>query len=276
MSNNIFICKTNEAYYIKILSELLSNNLKIGAFEVSNKGIILKMFDHHRKTLVDLQMLSENFSIYKFKSSDKICMGLNLNHFHKMLKSIKKKDSLQLYINEENIDELCIKTIPKENNRFTTSSIKIQKIQNIDIDVPTGYGKPIIIQSSEFQKMCKDLSTIGSANIKIVFKNNIIEFIADSDGILKRKVVFGENIDDDDDDITKNEYVATFSTDQISRISKLSGLSTNMQLYTISNNLPLLFSSNIGSLGKLSIFIKSHELIENENKNFNEVFSDSD
>ena len=49
-----------------------------------------------------------------------------------------------------------------------------------------------------------------------------------------------------------------------------------MQLYTISNNLPLLFSSNIGSLGKLSIFIKSHELIEMENKNFNEVFSDSD
>jgi len=276
MSNNIFICKTNEAYYIKILSELLSNNLKIGAFEVSNKGIILKMFDHHRKTLVDLQMLSENFSIYKFKSSDKICMGLNLNHFHKMLKSIKKKDSLQLYINEENIDELCIKTIPKENNRFTTSSIKIQKIQNIDIDIPKGYGKPIIIQSSEFQKMCKDLSTIGSANIKIVFKNNIIEFIADSDGILKRKVVFGENIEDEDDDLKKNEYVATFSTDQLSRISKLSGLSTNMQLYTISNNLPLLFSSNIGSLGKLSIFIKSHELIENENKNFNEVFSDSD
>ena len=277
--SNIFSCKTNEAYYIKILTELLSNNLKIGAFEINKNGIILKMFDHHRKTLVDLQMFSENFSIYKFKSTEKICMGLNLNHFHKMLKSIKKKDSLQLYIEEDNIYELCIKTIPKENKSSSTSSIKIQKIQNIDIDIPTGYGKPIIIQSSEFQKMCKDLSMIGSSNIKIVFKNNIIEFIADSDGILKRKVVFGENIeeeDDEDDENEKKEYVATFSTDQISRISKLSGLSTNMHLYTISSNLPLLFSTNIGLLGKISIFIKSNELIENENKNFNEVFSDSD
>lgn len=273
--SNIFSCKTNEAYYIKILAELLSNNLKIGAFEINKNGIILKMFDHHRKTLVDLQMFSENFSIYKFKSTEKICMGLNLNHFHKMLKSIKKKDSLQLYIEEDNIYELCIKTIPKEHKSSSTSSIKIQKIQNIDIDIPTGYGKPIIIQSSEFQKMCKDLSMIGSSNIKIVFKNNIIEFIADSDGILKRKVVFGENIEEDDEN-EKKEYVATFSTDQISRISKLSGLSTNMHLYTISSNLPLLFSTNIGLLGKISIFIKSNELIENENKNFNEVFSDSD
>ena len=31
---SIFSCKTGEAYYIKILSELLTNNLKCGCFEV--------------------------------------------------------------------------------------------------------------------------------------------------------------------------------------------------------------------------------------------------
>jgi len=261
----LFKCKTGEAYHIKVLAELLTNNLKTGCFEVNDMGIYLKMFDHHRKTLVELSLLAENFSFYKFKSESKIYMGLNLNHFHKMLKSIKKKDSLQLFIDSSNQNELSIKTIPKENTRITTSGIKIQNIQNLEIDIPQGYGKPVIVPSAEFQKMCKDLSSIGSINIKVVARDFHIEFIADADGILKRKVVFGENDDDDPDDSdNKISYQATFATDQLSRITKLSGLSNTMQIFPASKNLPLLFRTCVGSLGKMSIFVKSKELVEQE------------
>ena len=275
----LFKCKTGEAYYVKVLAELLTNNLKTGCFEVSEKSITLRMFDHHRKTMVDLELLAENFSVYKYKLENKFCMGLNLNHFHKMLKSIKKKDSLQLFIDSDNVTELGIKTIPKENTRITTSGIKIQTIQNLDIDIPDGYGKPVIVLSSEFQKMCKDLSSIGSTNITVVAKNFHIEFIADADGILKRKVVFGENDDSSDEDENLNvnpEYTATFATDQLSRITKLAGLSGNMQIFPASGNLPLLFRSNIGSLGKIAIFIKSKELLANEASTFLSDDSDCD
>ena len=261
----LFKCKTGEAYHIKVLAELLTNNLKTGCFEVNDMGIYLKMFDHHRKTLVELSLLAENFSFYKFKSESKIYMGLNLNHFHKMLKSIKKKDSLQLFIDSCNQNELSIKTIPKENTRITTSGIKIQNIQNLEIDTPQGYGKPVIVPSAEFQKMCKDLSSIGSINIKVVARDFHIEFIADADGILKRKVVFGENDEDDPDNSdNKISYQATFATDQLSRITKLSGLSNTMQIFPASKNLPLLFRTCVGSLGKMSIFVKSKELVEQE------------
>ena len=275
----LFKCKTGEAYYIKVLAELLTNNLKTGCFEVSEKSITLRMFDHHRKTMVDLELLAENFSVYKYKLENNFCLGLNLNHFHKMLKSIKKKDSLQLFIDSDNTTELGIKTIPKENTRITTSGIKIQTIQNLDIDIPDGYGKPVIVLSSEFQKMCKDLSSIGSTNITVVAKNFHIEFIADADGILKRKVVFGENDDSSDEDENNDsnpEYTATFATDQLSRITKLAGLSGNMQIFPASGNLPLLFRSNIGSLGKIAIFIKSKELLANEASTFLSDDSDCD
>ena len=272
-----FKCKTGEAYHIKVLAELLTNNLKTGCFEVCDNGIKLRMFDHHRKTLVDLELLSENYSIYKFKSDEKFYLGLNLNHFHKMLKSVKKKDSLQLFINSETPNELGIKTIPKENTRITTSGIKIQSIQNLDIDCPQGYGKPVIVPSAEFQKMCKDLSSIGSTNIKVVAKNFHIEFIADADGILKRKVVFGEDEDsdtEDNDEVSSPEYTATFATDQLSRITKLSGLSATMQIFPATADLPLLFKSTIGSLGKISIYIKSKELSDKELCNYQD--SDED
>jgi proliferating cell nuclear antigen PCNA len=272
----VFKCTTGEAYHIKVLAELLTNNLKTGCFEVNNIGLHLKMFDHHRKTLVDLQLLAENFSFYKFKAENKISMGLNLNHFHKMLKSIKKKDSLQLFIDHSTVNELSIKTIPKENTRITTSGIKIQTVQNLDIDIPQGYSKPVIVPSSEFQKMCKDLSSIGSTNITVIAKDFHIEFIADADGILKRKVVFGENEENESDDDEGNmiNYQATFATDQLSRITKLSGLSNTMQIFPASNDLPLLFRSSIGSLGKISIYIKSKELVDKEQSCYDSDDSD--
>jgi proliferating cell nuclear antigen PCNA len=261
-----FKCKTGEAYQIKVLAELLTNNLKNGCFDVNDDGIGLRMFDTQRQTLVDLNLQSENFSVYKFKNDDKFCLGLNLNHFHKMLKSIKKKDSLQLFIHSDRPNELGIKTIPKENTRVTTSGIKIQNIQNVDADIPVGYGKPVIVPSPDFQKMCKELSSIGSTNICIEARDFHIDFIADADDILKCRVRLGESDDSDDDeaDGSSTVYDATFTTDQFSRINKIAGLSSTMQIFPGSNELPLLFRSSVGSLGKISVYIKSKELIEKE------------
>jgi len=263
----IFKCKSMEAYQIKILAELLTNNLKHGCFDLTDDGITLRMFDQPRRTLVDMNLQAENFSLYKFKSDDKFCLGLNLNHFHKMLKSIKKKDSLQLFINSETPNELGIKTIPKENTRITTSGIKIQNIQNVEADVPLGYGKPVIVPSPDFQKMCKELSSIGSTNIRVKARGFHIDFIADADGILKRKVRLGETDDSDEENEVEQVstfYEATFTTDQFTRINKIAGLSSTMQIFSGSNELPLLFRSSVGSLGKISVYIKSKELLDKE------------
>ena len=106
-------------------------------------------------------------------------MGINLTHFHKMLKSIKKKDSLLLFIDEDDSTNLGIRVIPKENNRVSTSYIKIQNQQNIDITLPTGYNNPIIVPSTEYQKMCKEMVNISNT-IKIVSKSSFIKFVKSS------------------------------------------------------------------------------------------------
>ena len=92
----IFRAKSNEAYVLKILAELLASNIKTGCFEIDNTGISLRMMDHHRKVLIDLKLFSESsgFTIYKFNSS-KMYLGINLNHLHKMMRPIKKKDTIE-------------------------------------------------------------------------------------------------------------------------------------------------------------------------------------
>lgn len=265
----IFKCKSNEAYCIKILAELLSNNIKTGCFVLDDTGIYMRMMDHHRSILIDLSLNANNFQVYKFNSK-KIYLGINMNHFHKMLKSIKKKDSIELFIDENAPNDLGIKVIPKENNRVTTSYIKIQNVQNLDINIPTGYSKPIIVSSSEYQKLVKEMSSIGNT-LKVLSKNYSIEFSCNAGGILKRTVQFGEIDEDEDKDAT--EYEQEFVTDQLCRITKLSGLSTNMQIFP---GKPLLFTSSVGSLGKISIYIKSKEQIDSESYTNTVDDSDSD
>jgi proliferating cell nuclear antigen PCNA len=252
----IFKAKSQEAYCIKILIELLTNNIKTGCFVIDENGISLCMMDHHRKILVDLSLKAENFSIFKFNSK-KIYLGINLNHFNKLIRSVKKKDTIELSIDDESPTDLCIKVIPKENNRITTSYVKIQNIQNLDIDLPTGYDKPIIVSSSEYQKTLKDLGNLGNT-VKITSRNYQIEFHSDAGGILKRNVQFGEV---DDSETEGEEFSQEFATEQLCRITKLSGLGTNIQIYP---GKPLLFKSNIGTLGKIAIYIKSKEQIDSE------------
>jgi proliferating cell nuclear antigen PCNA len=266
----LFKAKTQEAYVIKILSEILSNNIKTGCFVIDETGISLRMMDSHKTILIDVFLNSEKFTIYKF-TTKKMYIGINLAHFFRMTRSIKKKDSIELFIDDKTPTDLGIKVIPKENNRTTISSIKIQSIQNLDIDIPSGYSKPIIINSSDFQKMVKEMSNIGSV-IKVSASNYKIEFNCNAGGILRRKVQFGEDDEDDDKDNVINEYSQEFITEQLCKINKLSGLGSNIQIYT---GKPLKFISSVGNLGTIEIYIKSKEQIELENINSN-IESDYD
>lgn len=251
----IFKAKTHNAYIIKVLAELLQNNIKTACFEVDKTGIHLCMMDSARSILIKMKLESDKFTTFIFNSLEKLFLGINLNHFHKMLKSVKKKDTICLFINSENPLELGIKVIPKENVRITTSFITIQNVQSLDIDIPEGYLKSIIIPSSEYNKMCKDISNIG-ASIQIKTLSNKISFMSSSAGVIKRCVEFG---DDDDEEETKGneiEYDKEFKTEQFCRVSKITGLSNSIQVFT-NPELPFLIKSEIGNLGYIKIYVKN-------------------
>lgn len=257
--NYIFSAKTNEGYVIKNLAELLQSNIKTACFVINEKGIHLCMMDNNRTILINLELDAEKFNHYRYRKEGKLYIGINLSHFYKMLKSIKKKDAVQFFIEESAPNNLGIQVIPKENNRITTSYVKIQGIQNLDIDLPTGYTKPIIIPSGEYQKTIKGMLHISNS-LNIVSKGSLIRFDCDAGGVMKRSTEFGEL---DDGINLSTDYNEEFDTEQLSRLTKMAGLSPVLQVYP-ANGLPLLFKSNIGQLGKISIYIKSKSEISNE------------
>lgn len=265
----LFRAKTTEGYTIKILAELLQNNIRTACFEITSAGISLCMVDNNRHILIKMDLMSNNFNIFEFKESI-LHIGVNLNHFHKMLKSIKKKDIIILTIYENKPNDLEITVIPKENNRVNISCIKIQMIQNLKIDdIPTGYGGKIIVSPNEFQKMCKDMGNIGNTT-KIMSKLHTITFRCDAGGVYSRNVIFGEIKDED----PNQEYIyeEEYDTEQLTRIIKIAGLNSNIYIYP-KTDLPLLFESNAGNLGKIHIYIKSKKQIEQDEKNIEDELS---
>jgi proliferating cell nuclear antigen PCNA len=253
----IFKARSSSAHLFKVLSDILQTNLKTSCFQLKSDGIHLRQIDDNRLTLIDLKLDSGSFTSYFFNHPhESMFVGLTLTHLHKLLKTVKKKDTIGLFILTKDPTELALEVIPKENNRVTTSYLKIQRVQSILVDEPKGYGSCISIPSTEFQKIYKDILTIGKI-VHLSSTATLLEFKVDAGGILKRRVQYG-NINDK----TPSIYEATFATEQLMKIAKIANLSIVVNIFT-SKDLPLLISSKVGDMGVLKVFIKNREQIKN-------------
>jgi len=256
----LFKVRTSEGYTVKILAELLQNSLKECCFVCKPTGIYLTGTDTKYKTgskLICLSLLKEKFTSYKLNTGD-LHIGLNLIHFYKMLKSIKRKDTLTLSIEEDEPTKLIIGIEHAGEKNPVIKHINITKIQFVNVDIPDEkiYPDPIVATTKEFQKL-KTLNKM-SKYIKVTVINRIIKFFCDKDNIYSCTVEFGEQDEEDED---SEIYSQKFLTEEIIQLIKVAGLSQTIQIY-FGSSLPLKINLNVGNLGNLTIYIKSQEDLE--------------
>jgi hypothetical protein len=106
--------------------------------------------------------------------------------------------------------------------------------------------------------MIKDLQSMGGNIIKIASNENIIKFTCNANDIYSREILFGES-----DEVIDIKCIQEFDTEQLYRVSKISGLSSMLQVYQ-KDGFPLFFNSSIGNLGRISIFIKDKKQMQEE------------
>ena len=157
----IFKAKTKQASVIKILGELLNNTIKFSPFCINEKGIFLTQQDAKNEQLIDIALYKENFSSYKCEKQLKFI--INSQHLYRMLKSIKKKDGIILFITEEDEYMLGFSIEQSEENNKITKYIRTSEARIDIIQKPEGYDNPIITTSKEFQRM-KTLHNFSKTN----------------------------------------------------------------------------------------------------------------
>jgi len=253
----LFRAKTEEGYTVKILSELLQNIIRLASFEITPSGVLLRMMDGNRRTLVDIVMEASNFKVYELHSNT-MFIGINLAHLHRMLKSMKKKDTLTMSIHASEPDQLRLEVCPKDRSLVTVSYVHIKQVQNIQTPLPTGYGNPVNIMSAEYQRSMKDLGSIDD-KIRITMYPFAVKFCCSVDKLFSREVLLGES--DNVSEVILFDDI--FETEQLMRIQKMSGLGNNLKIYGTPGQ-ALMMQSDIGGLGTVSIYIKPYEASRNE------------
>lgn len=260
-----FIAKTTDAFCIKTIADILHMSLKTVCLEIDAAGIFISMIDTESTVMFKIELVAHNFIVYKFLFPEKLHIGINTVHFFRMLKNIKKKDTLTMYIDPDiHPDQLAFEVIPKgniDNNRIMTSFIAMHAVQNVKITVPELTTRPIIVQSTEYQKIIKELCSMSFA-VHIQAWEYGIQFSCDTASVMKRIVYFGEPRESNAVSIPPL-YDDTFYTESIAKTPKICNLGTNIQIFPDN---PLTFKSRVGTLGELTIYIKTKTQIDNKNK----------
>jgi hypothetical protein len=253
-----YFVKTDEAHTVKSTVEVLQNNFTDVCFEFGTDGIELIAID--KKTpytkLAYLNWKSGDFN--EFKCNKPKNVGINLQHFYKLLKTIKKKDSLSFELSKSDVNKLSINKIVA-GYQPSNSKIQIQRRQLIDVEFNNDdYRRPILIATQAFQRACKEINQLSKVTT-ISSKGNYLCFSCDVDGMYKHEVPFGVQ----DPDSTEDEWDDDFDTKTLMGLIKISSLKDKMHVYPPKDHgKSLKIEVRTGELGVLTFYIRSRSEIQ--------------
>jgi len=231
----LFYADASKGYTIKVLVDVLSGALSRATFHLGKEGVSIRKMDANTNILFDITLPREKFREYKCKRE--MDVSLNLKHLQKMIRNVKKKDSMRIFVDPKISDKLGFSIRPESgtssrgSTRKETVFISVQREELLErlglpemCEVEDGkyepvYGYPMVIGATDFQKV-KKMTTIGKEIVIRMQKNNYISFYSDAD-IYSNMLEFGEILDnpeseeeddavgsdEDQDEISDNEEI---------------------------------------------------------------------
>lgn len=248
MATKLFSLSTNEGYQVKILSELLSKTLIEFNLTFSPTTITLRESDAEEHCILDVELRVEDLEYTPPTSTQTI--GMTAAHLHKVLKRIKKKDKLSLYIDENEPTALKSRIVNADKERNKEAMIRLKDVPISSWQLPTYPQSPITtILSAELQRQIKEMMAISST-LLIQIQERGIKFTACLQSMTTVSDIYGA-FDEDQ----PNLYERKFSTKQFSKLSKMTGLSPFFRVFMDPDQDILKFTAKIGSIGVFSAYL---------------------
>jgi proliferating cell nuclear antigen len=119
--------------------------------------------DNSHVALVSMMLKSETFSPYRCDRN--IALGINLTSLTKVLKAAQSADILTLKA-EDAPDVVNLVFESKDSDRISEYDIKLMDIDQEHLGIPdTEYAATVSMPSTEFQRICRDLSAISESGM---------------------------------------------------------------------------------------------------------------
>lgn len=280
----VVTCQTSSfRTLIEALKEILKDvNIKFTIQEADQPnagGMSIVAMNISTSVLIKLKIPALSFDTYhcKPKNGKQLLVGVNMNSLYKLIKTMSNEDNLTLYIDENDINNLCIKLENGEKNLVTTYKLKLLELSDTIIPIPDAtFPFMISIPSDRFHKIIRDTSSIAEyIDIKFIdtqenpntlmfscrgeFASQITTFTDKTSGFFISKT----------EEIDKNDTIVQglYDLKNLTLFSKCGNLCNNIELYMM-NKYPLFIKYQVGNLGNVFLVLSpintNNNLIESD------------
>uniref|UniRef100_A0A061R8G7 DNA sliding clamp PCNA n=1 Tax=Tetraselmis sp. GSL018 TaxID=582737 RepID=A0A061R8G7_9CHLO len=224
-------------------------------FDCTPTGFALQAMDSSHVSLVSLNLRNDGFEHYRCDRN--LSMGLNLANMSKMLKCAGNDDIITIKA-EEDGDSVTFMFESPSQDRISDFELKLMDIDSEHLGIPeTEHSAVVKMPSTEFQRICRDLASIGdTVNISVTKEG--VKFSTSGD-IGSANVSCRQNTSvDKPEDATVIELQdpvnLTFALRYLNSFAKATPLSPTVTL-SMSKELPITVEYRIQDMGFVKFYL---------------------
>ncbi|MBO8173701.1 MAG: DNA polymerase sliding clamp [Thermococcus sp.] len=223
-----------------------SNLIDEAAFKVTEDGISMRAMDPSRVVLIDLNLPAGIFSKYEVDGEETI--GVNMDHFKKILKRGKSKDILVLKKGEENFLEVTL-----QGTATRTFRLPLIEVEELELELPElPFTAKAVVLGEVLKEAVKDASLV-SDSLKFIAREN--EFIMKAEGETNEveiKLTLEDEglLDLEVQEETKSAYGISYLADMVKGIGKADEV-----IIQFGNDMPLQMDYPVRDEGRLTFLL---------------------
>ena len=250
MTTYILEVKTVQSQAFKILIEALKELLTDTCVEFDETGLKIVAMDTSHCVLAHLKLDASKFEYYSCQS--KLCIGVNMLNFYKLIRTINSNDTLTLFIESSDINHLGIKIKNGEKNSKTTYKLNLLDLDNPKISIPHAEFNTVInLPSTDFQKICRDMNNLAES-VEIKNIGNQLILSCKGDFCNQETIIVDNDTGVNTINNKKNNEIVqgVFNLKYLVLFTKCTNLCSNVELL-LKNDYPLVIRYMVASLGEL-------------------------
>jgi len=251
----MFEAKLTQGNVLKKILDAIKDLVPNANWDCSSNGISVQAMDSSHVSLVSLTLSNEGFD--PFRCDRNITLGMDTGTLSKILKCASNDDSITVKA-EDGSDTVSFVFESQNQERVCDYNMKLMDIDSEHLGIPEqDYDAVVHMPSSEFQRICRDLTQIGDS-VKIKCTKEGIRFSASGDlgdGNILLKQSASVDKEEDQVSIELNEPVElTFALRYLNFFTKASPLSSTVTM-SLKDDVPLVLDYRIGELGNLKFYL---------------------
>lgn len=247
--------RLKEAHILKRILDSLKDLVNEVNFDCSPSGISLQAMDSSHVSLVSLMLRQDGFDF--FRCDKNLRIGINLANMAKILKCANNEDMVTLKA-EDTPDSITFLFESQNGDKVSDFDLKLVEIDSEQLGIPDQeYMSTVKMPTSEFQRICRDISVIGDT-VTISVKKDEVKFSVTGElGTGNISCRSSGTVDKPDEATSveiKEPVSLSFALRYLNLFTRATSLSKQVQLQ-ISPDVPLAVMYRIEDLGNVRFYL---------------------